>query len=182
MCGWLDVASNRSRAFSIMVTSCNSEVWALRVRAFGFRQHVNDSNAEIFMPPYRAIVLAISIAVAISCDQTPTAPAGAVIGEWGGQGALLIARAASVRVQLSCGFGVAREPLVPDAAGRFVVSIALPYGESTAASTLRGTVDDSAIMFEVITITSDTIQAVHYTVVRDQAPDFGFCFLSSAHR
>jgi hypothetical protein len=131
---------------------------------------------------HRLVLAGSLVAIISACDRSPTAPEGALIGSWGGDGARLVAKAASVRVQLSCGFSIASQPLIPDADGRFEMSIPPWHDDPTADNTLRGTVDGAAINFELITITADATHTFEFTVVRGQSPTFGVCAALSGNR
>lgn len=126
---------------------------------------------------YRAVLLGSLLAIVSACDQTPTAPEGALIGQWGGQGAHLIAKAASVRLQLSCSWSVFSQPLRPDAEGRFEMSLPPLDYEPDAARSLRGTVDGAVINLELITASADATHTFDIAVVRGQSPTFGVCAL-----
>lgn len=102
-------------------------------------------------------LVASTVAVLSVCDDSPTAPAGALLGQWGGFRAELIATATSVRVNLPCKPGlIARTPLIPDAQGRFVLPLSRPFiarSSTTSALTLRGQVEGATITFDAIAVT-----------------------------
>jgi hypothetical protein len=127
--------------------------------------------------PVRRWSAALSLAVAAACsDSPPTAPAGAVIGRFGGAGAELVGTTREVQFTTACGTYRFPQALVPDANnGTFALGpIVVPVGSGVqAAIVLRGTVASGRLDLEsrFLTPSSEGLGA-RFTLTRNQSPDF----------
>ena len=120
----------------------------------------------------------LSVVVVAACsDSPPTAPAGAVIGRFGGVGAELVGTAREVQFSNVCGTYRFPQALVPDAnTGRFALGpILVPTGAGNqSAIVLRGTIASGRLdlEFRFLTPTSEG-GSTRFTLAQNQSAHYG---------
>ncbi len=96
----------------------------------------------------RQLPVAGLVVLAAGCSSSgPSAPPGALLGKWGGQGAELTASATTIDMRIGCGLYRAAGPLIPDAAGRFVLELG-PGGRTNLSATVTGTASGATIALD----------------------------------
>ena len=120
--------------------------------------------------------VALSFLIAVACTDSPTAaPAGALLGHFGGTGAALVGTASEVQFSIVCGTYRFPEALVPDAKGSFALGpILVPIGAGIqGAITLRGTVVNGRldVEYRVLTRAAATGSA-HFVLTQNQPADY----------
>ena len=124
----------------------------------------------------RFSVLLSALVTAACSNSPPTAPAGAVVGRFGGTGAALVSTAREVQFSTVCGAYRFPQALVPDPnTGRFALGpilVAIRPGMQSAI-VLRGTVGTGRIDLEYRVLTpSGEAGGRLFTLTQDQAADY----------
>lgn len=126
---------------------------------------------------FRRLSLVLAALVAAACsDSPPTAPAGAVIGRFGGTGVALVGTARDVQFSTVCGAIRFPKALVPDPSnGSFALGPILAPGRAgvQGAVVLRGTVAGGRLDLEYrFLMPSGEGGGTRFTLTQDQAPDY----------
>lgn len=109
-----------------------------------------------------------------ACSDDVVTPPRAVVGNFGGRGTELVATADSVRVRFVCSFASFRQPIMPEADGKFSLApVLVPTETGPAAISLKGTFSTDRIEFDAVTLSSSgDVRTSHHVVYRDQAGDY----------
>jgi hypothetical protein len=110
----------------------------------------------------------------IACDNSSTAPKGALIGQWGGQGIELVATTNAIILNAECAAHFSGQgPIIPYEGNRFILSLDLdrpkgsgPNSQSTAAYALSGTISGELITVKLTAITIGGTFAHDYQLIR----------------
>jgi hypothetical protein len=124
-------------------------------------------------------LLVIAVVAFGGCNTEPTAPANALIGQWGGNRVELVSATNGVTVRFPCGALVGNGALVPDDAGAFAHTVRAVNPPSSEPLALEGTVTGNTIKFDLIAKTPNGTAAISFVVTRDVAPDFSGAVCSS---
>lgn len=122
----------------------------------------------------RHSALVVLSVLALACNDSPSAPEGALVGEFGGDRVSLTASGNQFFVLFNCESVVAKQPLVPRSDGRFFVAVG-PSNSFPSSVILRGTVMEPVITFEIVRVELDTIHVSNWTVTRGEQARFGVC-------
>jgi hypothetical protein len=109
-----------------------------------------------------------------ACSRDIVLPPSAIVGIFGGRGTELVATADSVRVKFVCSFASFRQPIVPDADGKFSLApVLMPTSTGPAAIAIKGVFTETRIDFEAVSLSSsgEVRQSTHI-VHRDQPGDY----------
>jgi hypothetical protein len=119
-----------------------------------------------------AIVAIVAIVAMGACAQDPSAPAGALVGRFGAQGAEISLSAEVVDVRIGCGLFRGAGPVFPDSDGRFEVALAPRPGNPSRFATLRAVTDGTTIDAEMTVVHEDGQGEARLTVRKGVAPDY----------
>jgi hypothetical protein len=123
------------------------------------------------MARIQAVVVCLLFGLLAGCVESPSEPEGAVLGTFAAGPVRLVATTKWVTLDVFCDVVFARTPLIPRPSdGRFLLPMTGAVGGTSPAAgslTLRGTVSDPTITFDVVTVTPDTTHTARYTVTRD---------------
>ena len=134
------------------------------------------------MPLFRRIHVALGFSLAACGGEPFPPPADAVLGQFGGTRTELVAGGRVVRVTSTCSFAIFAGPIVPDAAGNFVLPQRPTLGVNGAGVELevRGRIVGDQIVATVVTTTPAGSQTEERTLTRGSPPDFsGFACLAA---
>jgi hypothetical protein len=116
--------------------------------------------------------VSILIALLTACAEGNTsAPGRAIVGRWGGVDAELTANTASVQLLARCDSITFLAPLVPDAAGYFVIQAlgrSGPDRRPNPPSILRGRVAGTVLDLELSYLHFDTTRTLPFRVALNQ--------------
>ena len=109
-----------------------------------------------------------------ACSRDIVVPPSAIVGVFGGRGTELIATADSVRVKFVCSFASFRQPILPEADGKFSLApVLMPTNTGPAAIALKGVLTESRIEFDAVSLSaSGEVRESHHVVHRDQPGDY----------
>lgn len=114
---------------------------------------------------FRPTLLLSMLGTLTSCAPTPPlGPPGALLGSFGGIAAEINAAVDDVDVRYGCGLFRGKGPIVPDAAGNFVIELKPRPGNQSLSATLSGTTNGITIDFSVFTVYPDAQATSRFTV------------------
>lgn len=116
----------------------------------------------------------LSLLLSAACARDAVAPPTAVLGRFGGRGTELVASADRVRVNFVCSFAVFRQPILPEADGRFSLApVIVASRNGTAALAIKGVISAGQIAFEAVVLSSSgDVTTSHHVVQLDQPADY----------
>ena len=122
-----------------------------------------------------SVLLSLILAAAACKDAPATAPAGALLGRFGGPGSALVGTASYVHFETVCGTYRFPQVLVPDASGLFALGpilVTLGAGQRGAVA-LRGTVAGGRldVEFRVLTGAAGT-GSTRFVLTQDTSADY----------
>lgn len=125
--------------------------------------------------PVRMLAAGATVAAAlVACAERSTAPAGALVGRFGGLAAEISLSASVVDVRLGCGLYRGVGPITPDAEGRFEVALVPRPGNPMRSATLRGTTDRATIDAEITIVHAEGQGTSRFSVRKGVAPEYSF--------
>jgi hypothetical protein len=120
----------------------------------------------------RIFVMMFSLVWASACADDPSAPQGALVGRFGGQAAEINLSADMVDARFGCGLFRAAGAVIPDSAGRFVVTLAPRPGNGSTSATIRGQTDGATIDADVTIVFAGAQGTSRFTVRKGVPPDY----------
>jgi len=121
-----------------------------------------------------AVVAAVLLASLLACGDGLTAPAGAVLGTFGGPLLGVKADRRFVLIQLPCAAAIVEANITPDADGRFLLPEAQILGDRARSVTVELTGQVSGDRMEAVIRTRSpyATNVATYTIARAQPADF----------